>query len=393
VPAPVWSLLRHGERGDGVREMNLELALQRSQTAWQWKMVRALLLAVAALLVLAARLEAAPLRTSADFDALKRIPTIDVVRDATLGATVYLMFEEKRAGAFAKIEAEDPDLRALIWLAFLHARWGGVGQARKGLHTFFFMYGGDFAPQVLQSLQHAKLEREAATFAKAMALFGPRYPLTMKERAPYFAWSKPGRRVNETTTIPNDLNAFDRALMDEGDAFGSRQQFGERIAAYVERTPSLVAWTDSTRDKMSEQDRLNLLLRRLTVSDWESARSEIAAWPKPYRQLFLLHLFNEEMLNGGVHQFFVNSSGDFAPEVVSTMRDVGLPRHADAVQRAIDMFEKPYPSDRNVRHEHYFAKKWSDWDEKLNAPTGEVDDGEIITAMLAIAKQEGLLPR
>lgn len=95
----------------------------------------------------------------------------------------------------------------------------------------------------------------------------------------------------------------------------------------------------------------------------------------------------------GVHQFFANSSGDFAPEVVATMREVGLPRHADAVQRTIDMFDTPYPSDRDMRHERHFSKGWSDWDESLNAPTYEVDDGEIIGKMLDITKTEGLMPR
>jgi hypothetical protein len=359
--------------------MNLELALQTSQTPWQWKMMRALLLAVAALLVLAARVGAAPLRTSADFDALKRIPTIDVVREATRRATVRLIFEHERAETLAKIEATEPDLRALTWLAYLDE-----GLDRHNLHKVFVLNYGDFAPQILQSLQHARLEHEAAIFAQAMALFGPRYPLDQKEREPYFGpWGK----------HKHILNVFDHALMALAVSFGSRQRFAEQVTAYVERTPSLTAFADSSREKMTEEERLDWLLWHLPVTDWTNPRSAMAAWPTPYRQLFFLRIFNIEMQNGGVHQFFFNSSGDFAPEVVAAMREVGLLRHADALQRALDMFDKPYPSDNNERRRRYFEKDWSDWDEELNAPTYEVDDGEIGATMLAIAKHEGVLPR
>jgi len=354
--------------------------------------MRTLLLAIvviASLFVSDAGLRAAPLRKPTDFFALQRVSTIGVVRSGVLGTTVRLLFKQERAETFAKIEALEPDLRALIWLVFLHDRWG-----RDGLHTYFFLYGGDFAPQVLQSLRHAKLDREAAIFSHAMALFGPHYPVAEEERKQFFAWGKPGRRVDEVTTIPNELNAFDHALMNDADAFGSREQLAERIAAYVERTASLTAWTDSARAKMTDEQRLDWLLQQLTVEsdNSEDIRAQIANWPKPYRQLFLLDLFNMEILNGGVHQFFFNSSGDFALEVVATMREVGLIRHADALQRAVDMFGRPYPSDREVRFGH-FKEGWSDWDRKLNAPTDEIRDGEIDETMLAILKREGLMPQ
>lgn len=255
------------------------------------------------------------------------------------------------------------------------------------------MFGGDFAPQVLAALRYAKMEREAAIFSGAMDLFGPVYPTDEKERQKPFAWSRPGRQIDQSTTIPNELNAFDRALMGKAEEFGTQGNFANRISSYVESKPSLVAWTDKAREEMSDEERLNWLLRQLTVTSFASARTEIAAWPKPYRRLFLLELFNAEMLNGGVHQFFTNSSGDFAIEVVTTMREVGLPRHAAALQRSIDMFGKPYPSDRDVRHARYFLKQGADWDEKLNEPTGDVDDGEIIRKMIDIARQDGLLPR
>ncbi len=324
-----------------------------------------------------------------DFDTLKRIPNIDIVRDATIGPTLRLLFEDQCAETLAKLESLEPDLKALMWLCFLDQKWG-----RDGLHTYFFMSGGDFAPQVVAALRHAKMKQEAAVFSAAMALFGPIYPINEKERKIRFAWSQPRCQVDDfTTTIPNKLNAFDDALCDKSDEFGTRSDFGERISTYVESTPSLLAWTDKARAQQSEEQRLNWLLRQLTVTSWERAGTEIATWPKRYRQLFLLELFNTEMLNGGVHQFFANSSGDFATEVVATMWEAGLSHHAEALQRSVDMFDKPYPSNRNIRQARYFSKEWSDWDEKLNEPTGDFDDGKIIDKMLEIAKYDGLLPR
>lgn len=319
---------------------------------------------------------------------MKPIPTIEIVRQTARDSLYGLSFEHKRAQTLTSLEALAPDPRALMWLCFLDLNWG-----RDGLHTFFFLESGDFAPQVLASLRHVKLDRDAAIFNDAMRLFGPKYPVKEEERKQFFAWGSPGRKINEYTTIPNQLNAFDHALMAKGDEFGSREAFSRQIVSYVEGVPALLAWVGKAHSEMTEEDRLYSFLKQLTVSSWDSVHTEIAAWSKPECQIFLLHLFNEEMLNGGVHQFFFNSSGDLAVEVVATMRDVGLVRHADALQGAVDMFGVPYPSDTNLRRDRYFRREWSDWDEKLNEPTDAMDDGAIFEKMLEIAKREALLPQ
>lgn len=120
----------------------------------------------------------------------------------------------------------------------------------------------------------------------------------------------------------------------------------------------------------------------------------LRAWPRPYQVLCLLDQFNEEMLNGSVHQFFYNSTGALAPEVAVALREVGLPKHAAAVERGIAMFRPPYPRDTNRRRADYFIHDGTTaFDEALEALTGDVDDGAIPTAMLALAKREGILPR
>jgi hypothetical protein len=58
------------------------------------------------------------------------------------------------------------------------------------------------------------------------------------------------------------------------------------------------------------------------------------------------------------------------------------------------MFPTPYPVDRPVRGRYLFADgETTDWDNKLDALTSDVDDGAIDLAMLAIARRAGLSPR
>jgi hypothetical protein len=58
------------------------------------------------------------------------------------------------------------------------------------------------------------------------------------------------------------------------------------------------------------------------------------------------------------------------------------------------MFASPYPVDRQIRSRYFFVNgETTEWDNKLDALTAEVDDGAIGAAMLAIAKREGLLPK
>jgi hypothetical protein len=122
-------------------------------------------------------------------------------------------------------------------------------------------------------------------------------------------------------------------------------------------------------------------------------KNQLAAWPKPYRLLYLLSKFNNQRANGGVHQFFYNSSGDLALEVVEALKEVKLQKHAGAVQEGIDSFGPSYPVDTQTRRENHFHNHdWNGWDDRLSELTGRVDDGEIYNAMLRLAKEEGILP-
>lgn len=347
---------------------------------------------------------AARLPTPLDFATLKTLPLIETIERGTREYTLFLPDPDAfgarapvavpasgRARALARIEGLPPDLRRLVWLTWLLDCWGG--KDTEGLHTFFYLWGGDDAFQVRDALFEAGLLSQDRVFRQAMAAFGPLYPADRKTRAPFFAWSQPATRIDATTTMPQPLNAFDEKLMALSVAFGSREAYVRAIEKFVAATPNLRDWVNAQRAKLSDETRLAWLTGQLSASP-EAMAARIASWPAPYRQLYLIDLFNKEMLNGGVHQFFLNSSGALAPEVANALREAGLPKHAAAVEQGIAMFAAPYPADRKVRGRYFFVNgETTDWDKQLDALTAEVDDGAIGAAMLAIARREGVLPQ
>jgi hypothetical protein len=336
-----------------------------------------------------------------NFETLKTIPLISVVETAARGYTLLLPMLDDSAPPFAKENSDkalakindlDPELRRLVWLTWILSCWGS--EDNEGLHTFFFLWGGDYASETLDALTESGLPRQAAIFREAMAAFGPNYPVRRSLREKFFAWSQPGTRIDETTSIPQPLNAFDKKLMALSASFGSRADYRRAIEEVVRRTPKLLAWADQARGKISDQERLQWLTEHLWVDTPEGMAKRIPTWPAAYRQLYLLDLFNGEMLNGGVHQFFSNSSGNLAQEVVIALHEANLPKHADAVQKGVEMFDTPYPVDRQNRGRYFFVNgETTEWDNRLDALTADVDDGAIGAAMLAIAKREGLLPQ
>lgn len=65
--------------------------------------------------------------------------------------------------------------------------------------------------------------------------------------------------------------------------------------------------------------------------------------------LLAAHWILSEFLNGGLLQFFLNSTGVLAPEAIIAFRRMGLSEIADVIQRAIDYFGEQYPRSRDER--------------------------------------------
>jgi len=57
----------------------------------------------------------------------------------------------------------------------------------------------------------------------------------------------------------------------------------------------------------------------------------------PERVFLLIWELESEVNNGGFQQYFLNSSGEHAPEVVAALKTIGAPATADLAQRALDV--------------------------------------------------------
>ncbi len=294
--------------------------------------------------------------------------------------------------SISRIENAPTSLRTLAWLGYLADQPlsdGSDGSNGDGLHKFFYLWDGQVAPQVANALREAGFAEKAAIFTEAMAMFGTPYSTSDAGRADHFAWNGPRERISETESIVPDLNAFDKQMMALGRQFGPMYRLWPGIQTWALGTPALAPWLDAARAAMTDEERMHWLLSQLRLRIGPVA-AELADAPDPYATLYAVNLFNAEMLNGSVVQFFFNNSGDIAPEVAEALHTIGLDRHAAAVRSGMALCA-PYSRDRATRLKA--SKTKPGLVGALDDLTPIVDDGAIGPAMLAYASSTDLLPR
>lgn len=81
----------------------------------------------------------------------------------------------------------------------------------------------------------------------------------------------------------------------------------------------------------------------------EKFAQEFAALPLASQHLFATHWTQSEVQNGGLGQFFDNSTGVLAPEAVEGFRALGMPQTAAALVETMNQFGDPYPRERDAR--------------------------------------------
>ncbi|CAN1722547.1 DUF4375 domain-containing protein [Hyphomicrobium sp. 1Nfss2.1] len=309
------------------------------------------------------RVRSTPAETFADIDAdLRHVAFDDLISEAIGSVTVRAAIDPP-ATFVASLSTLDPEMRTLVMLDVLRNSLG-----RDGLHTFFYMRMGSFAPNIRDALKQAGLQHHYDQFSQAMALFGPKYPLAERARAERYAYS----------SLDTPMNEFDKRMLQIAAEFGSRDQFGKTIAAYVERTPALFKRIEAERAHLGEVARLRYLNRAILqraaawIDDERQLARNLAKLPKEQRTLLAMHVFNAEFENGGVHQFFLNSSGALAPEVHAALVELGLDRQAAIFKRGLDMFGAKYERNTEKRRTRFFDDSdWTDWDKKLSALTDD----------------------
>jgi len=71
--------------------------------------------------------------------------------------------------------------------------------------------------------------------------------------------------------------------------------------------------------------------------------------PQPTGHLLAVTWCHSEICNGGLLQFFMNSTGVLAPEAVQGFYEIGMPALGELVARAMPIFGTPYPRDQAQR--------------------------------------------
>jgi hypothetical protein len=337
-----------------------------------------------------------------DLQALRHYPMTDVLRVRAVPLSLPTVFfpapdekpdhdvsngpdapdEIKWRDALARgLKTFKPEERPILMLAAIDA-WTS---AKDGLVNFFVLDQGTYLEEVLVALDSEGLKQHAALFREGRALFGKDYG-TSQQR--YDRWSDGSGNILDP--------ALDANLKDLSVLYAALPSLVNVAASRVAGSRELTAIFEPLRAKATDDQRLAFLFEGLLpcLSDDYAPDDEVgrlAALPPAYARIAEVYTFQAEMLNGSVDQFFYNSSGNFAPEVVTALRAMGLEKHAAAVQRGIDLFPNPYPRQTGPRREFMLAHR-EHFFRTMDELTNIVDDGSIQPAMINYARQADILP-
>ena len=77
--------------------------------------------------------------------------------------------------------------------------------------------------------------------------------------------------------------------------------------------------------------------------------SDYASAPAAHGVVFAAYWLQAEVLNGGLEQFYSNSTGVLAPEAVKACEVLQMPRLATKLKESMAWFGEPYPREREDR--------------------------------------------
>lgn len=106
----------------------------------------------------------------------------------------------------------------------------------------------------------------------------------------------------------------------------------DRILALEDRSGVLIALTDYLGEKCGYGD-------------------HISALSEAERVVYVTQWLEMEVNNGGFSQYFFNSAGNFANDLVSSYEKIGAVNTAEICKEALSVFEGKVPEDRIQRHD------------------------------------------
>jgi hypothetical protein len=322
-----------------------------------------------------------------EYRALREIPVWEVLH-LKMGGAEWRLISDGRPAYLAEIDALGEPLRSLRLVVEL-MRYSGlvVDQPESGLRGFFLSAEGGLAPEVLQALRNAGLDRRAAVFEAAMACFPQPYPLDYSERTALLA--KHLRIDSDGVLHDAEPTELDLSLIELGESFGSNAGLKEEIDAFVARDPTLTRYAAKARAALSDVERMTFLIYAIH----KVVGADLQRLPTPYRAIALIGLLEAEVANGGLHQYFFNGEGDQAETTRAVLKQMSLDAHAAILEKALAMFPTPFPADVEERRRRCFEHRWNGWDDALQALSDGFDYDALQGGLLAYAKREDALPR
>lgn len=256
----------------------------------------------------------------------------------------------------------------------------------NGLIHFFVDEPSVYIDEVLATLDAQGLKDHAMIIRQGRVLFGPDYGT---EQQRYERWSD-GRGGIRDPVLDANLKALSAK-------FRALPSLLDEAETRIMRSPALKAIYEPLKAAATDGDKLGYLTNGLIgcLADDETYQQQaafLARLPAPYARIIVVRVFEDEVSNGSVAQFFYKSSGNFAPEVVVALNEMGLKKHAGAVEHGVDLFPKPYPTDPSKRW-HFMSEHDDALANTLKGLTNIVDDGRIYPAVIQFAKDNNVWPR
>ena len=221
--------------------------------------------------------------------------------------------EKRRAALRRGLATFKPEERPFVMLAAI-SHWI---DGDHGLLNFFVLPDGVFLDETLETLDSQGLHEHAGLFREGRALFGADYG-TQQQR--YDRWSDGYGTIRDL--------GLDAALQALSARYLKMRTPLSLAAERITATPELTELYEPLQRDAPADKKLDYLIFRLQSCSPivsiapKNVIARLKTLPKAHARIVVVSVFEAEMLNGSVEQFFFNSSGILAPEVVEAFEDI-----------------------------------------------------------------------
>lgn len=151
-------------------------------------------------------------------------------------------------------------------------------------------------------------------------------------------------------------------------------------------------------DKVLQIEREDMIVMEIDkyLNEKSNYGEEMNKLNSSQRALVIVENLEREINNGGFHQFYWNSSGDFAHETVKVLYEIGANKTAEIVKKANSEFPNGIvPTDRDERGEILYSiseeskSRWNELDFKFYGPnenTGEMEIENLSSLLIEFIK-------